>query len=80
MMKHLKTAQVSVLSHHMNRRVSVLIHLVQRDALLLHELQQPQQHTFLPHTHIGHMISHVIRPLERDRLDPSPVRSERRNG
>lgn len=81
MMKHLETAQVSVLSRHMHRSVSVLIHLIQRDALLLHELQQPEQHAFLPHTHAGHMISHVIRSLQRDRLlESSPVRSERRNG
>lgn len=40
---HLYAGEVSVLSCHMDGRVPVLIHFVQRDGLFLHELKQPQQ-------------------------------------
>ena len=44
---YLDAAQVSVLSGHVHSAVPLLVHLVQRDALLLHELEQPQQDTLL---------------------------------
>lgn len=44
---YLDTGEMSVLSRHVDGRVSVLVDLVQGDGLLLHELEQPQQNLLL---------------------------------
>ena len=44
---YLYAPEVAMLWGHMNSTVTILVHFIQRDALLLHELKKPQQNLLL---------------------------------